>query len=136
MGIEIRPFGKLPDGTAVDCCTLKNSGGMSAELLTYGCRIAKLFVPDKDGKFENVVLGHDTLAEYAVGNDVFGAVVGRYANRIGGAQFQIGGKTYHVNKNEGGKLPAQCTRRLPGPGLAHQAQQQRQRFPFRHVCVP
>ena len=101
MGIEINPFGRLPDGTAVDCCTLKNSGGMSAELLTYGCRIAKLLVPDRTGKIENVVIGHDTLAEYATGNDVFGAVVGRYANRIGGAQFQIGGKTYHITKNDG-----------------------------------
>lgn len=101
MGIEIRPFGRLPDGTAVECCTLNNKNGMSAELLTYGCRIAKLCVPDRNGKIENTVLGHDTLAEYATGSDVFGALVGRYANRIGGAQFQIRGKTYSVTKNEG-----------------------------------
>ncbi len=101
MSIEIRTFGKLPDGTSVESCTLKNGAGMSVELLTYGCRIAKLFVPDRDGKLENVVLGHDTLAEYAAGSDVFGAAVGRYANRIGGAAFQIGGRTYHVTKNDG-----------------------------------
>lgn len=110
MGIEIRPFGKLSDGTSVECCILKNSAGMSAELLTYGCRIAKLFVPDKNGKFENVVLGHDTIEEYATGHDVFGAVVGRYANRIGGAQFKIADKTYNVTKNEG----ENCLHSAPG----------------------
>ena len=101
MSIEIGTFGKLADGTAVKCCTLKNANGMTAELLTYGCRIAKLFVPDRKGKFENVVLGFDTLGEYATGANVLGALVGRYANRIGGAEFAIGAKTYRVFKNEG-----------------------------------
>ena len=101
MSIEIKAFGKLADGTAVESCTLKNESGMTAELLTYGCRIAKLFAPDRNGTLENVVLGHDTLREYATGNDVLGALVGRYANRIGGAEFVIDGKTYRVTKNEG-----------------------------------
>jgi aldose 1-epimerase len=101
MSIETSVFGTLPDGTQVECCTLKNSGGVTAELLTYGCRIAKLIVPDRSGKFENIVLGHDTLEEYATGNDVFGAMIGRYANRIGGAKFRIGEKTWSVVKNEG-----------------------------------
>ena len=101
MSMELSTFGKLPDGTAVECCTLKNAAGMTAQLLTYGCRIAKLLVPDRNGRFENVVLGHDTLAEYAAGNDVLGAMIGRYANRIGGAEFRIGEKTWSVVKNEG-----------------------------------
>lgn len=101
MGIEVRTFGTLADGTKVECCTLKNTNGMTAELLTYGCRIARLFVPDRNGKMENVVLGHDTLEEYATGSDLQGALVGRYANRIGGAKFTIGEKTYEVYKNEG-----------------------------------
>lgn len=101
MSIEMGEFGRLSDGTAVERCTLKNKSGMAAEFLTYGCRIAKLCVPDRNGKSENVVLGHDTLAEYEAPNDVFGALVGRYANRIGGARFSIGGKSYSVTKNEG-----------------------------------
>lgn len=101
MSIEMSEFGKLSDGTAVDCYTLKNNNGMTAEFLTYGCRIAKLCVPDRNGKIENVVLGHDTLAEYEAQGNVLGALVGRYANRIGGAQFTIDGKTYSVTKNEG-----------------------------------
>ena len=101
MSIEMNLFGRLPDGTAVERYTLKNGSGMSAEFLTYGCRIAKLCVPDRNGKSENVVLGHDTLAEYTRPGDVLGALVGRYANRIGGAQFRIGGKIHHVTKNEG-----------------------------------
>ena len=101
MSIEKSEFGKLADGQSVERYRLKNAAGMSAELLTYGCRIAKLCVPDRAGKAENVILGHDTLAEYEADSDVHGAVVGRYANRIAGAEFQIHGKTYRLRKNEG-----------------------------------
>ncbi|HEX3017586.1 MAG TPA: aldose epimerase family protein [Caproicibacter sp.] len=101
MSIEKSEFGRLANGTAVECYTLKNRNGMSAEFLTYGCRIAKLCVPDRNGKSENVVLGHDTLAEYEAPGNVLGALVGRYANRISGAQFTVGGKTYSLTKNEG-----------------------------------
>ncbi len=101
MSIEKLEFGKLADGSSVDRCVLKNKNGMTAELLTAGCRIARLCVPDRTGKMENVVLGHDTLAEYRAPGDVLGAVIGRYANRIAGAEFQIGGKTYRLAKNEG-----------------------------------
>lgn len=100
MSMESGIFGKLKDGTAVERYTLKNTGGMTAEFLTYGCRIAKLCVPDRNGKAENVVLGHDTLAEYEEPGNVLGAAIGRYANRIAGGEFQIGEKTYHLVKNE------------------------------------
>lgn len=101
MSMDVRVFGRQKDGLEVDCCTLKNKNGMSAEFLTYGCRVAKLYVPGKNRKSENVVLGHDTVAEYEAPSDVLGAVIGRYANRIGGAQFHIGEKVYHLAKNEG-----------------------------------
>jgi aldose 1-epimerase len=101
MSIKVRGFGSLPDGTAVERCILKNGSGMEAEFLTYGCRIARLCVPDRSGKAESVVLGHDTLAEYAAPGDVFGSLIGRYANRIGGATFTVGGKTYSLTRNEG-----------------------------------
>ena len=99
MSIEKRIFGELSDGRQVDAYLLKNGSGMSAEFLTYGCRIAKLCTPDREGKAANVVLGHDTLAEYE--GDVLGAAIGRFGNRIGGAEFQIGGKTYLLAKNDG-----------------------------------
>lgn len=102
LSSEIKKFGILADGTAVDCCVLKNSGGMAGEFLTYGCRIAKLLVPDRTGKAENVVLGHDTLAEYEKEGDVLGALIGRYANRIAGAVFSIGNQTYALAKDESG----------------------------------
>lgn len=101
MSVEKEFFGALPDGRRVERYILKNLCGMSVEILTYGCRIYQLFVPDRNGRAENVVLGHKTLAEYDRNDDFFGAVVGRCANRIAGAEFQIGGKTCHLTKNEG-----------------------------------
>jgi aldose 1-epimerase len=101
LSIEKTLFGKLPDGTEVDSYTLKNSKGMTAELLTYGCRIHKLLTPDRDGKFGDVILGYDTLEDYLTPGDVQGAVVGRYANRIGGAKFVIDGQTYTLTANDG-----------------------------------
>ncbi len=101
MSVEKEEFGRLPDGTAVESYTLKNARGMTARLLSYGCRIARLLVPGRDGKPRDVVLGHDTLAEYAAGNEVQGAVIGRFANRIAGASFRVGGKEYALAKNEG-----------------------------------
>lgn len=101
MSVIKEKFGELPNGTQVCKYTLKNSNGMSAEVLTYGCRIFKLFVPDRNGKSDNIVLGHRTLQEYDMPRNFFGAVVGRCANRIAGATFSIGSKIYHLVKNEG-----------------------------------
>lgn len=101
MSIDIKIFGTLADGRGVKAVTLKNKGGMEAEFLTYGCRIASLRVPGRNGKAENVVLGCDTLAEYEAPGNMFGAFVGRYANRIGSAHFRIRGKDYAAEKNEG-----------------------------------
>lgn len=91
----------MPDGTAVDIYTLKNAGGMTAAIMTYGCRIVRLLTPDKNGRFGDVVLGHDTFEEYLKPGDVFSAAVGRYANRIGGASFEINGKNYPLAANDG-----------------------------------
>lgn len=100
MSVEKMDYGRLSDGRPVEKYTLKNSAGMSAEILTYGCRIAKLFVPDKNGKAENVVIGYNSLREYETPGNVFGAVIGRFANRIAGAEFEIDGRHYTLPKNE------------------------------------
>ena len=95
------PFGNLPDGTVIDEFTLTNAAGDSVRVITYGGIITSINVRDRDGQRNDVVLGHDTLAGYLDDNSHFGAVVGRYANRIGGAQFAIDGQVYKLAANNG-----------------------------------
>lgn len=99
--IQKSDFGKTPDGTAVALYTLTNSKGMEARIITYGGAIVSLKTPDRKGVMGDVVLGYDNLAGYTGGKSFFGALVGRYANRIGHGQFVIDGKTYSVPKNDG-----------------------------------
>jgi len=94
-----RTFGILPDGTGIDVITL-GAGGLEMSVLTYGCIIASLTVPDAHGEGTNVVLGFDRLEPYLSESPYFGAVVGRYANRIAHARFAIDGREYHVSANE------------------------------------
>ena len=95
------PFGNLPDGTVIDEFTLTNAAGDSVRVITYGGIITSINVRNRDGQRNDVVLGHDTLAGYLGDNSHFGAVVGRYANRIGGAQFAIDGQVYKLAANNG-----------------------------------
>jgi aldose 1-epimerase len=96
-----QPFGKTPDGTPVDIYTLK-SGAIEARIITYGGIVQSLRVPDKNGKSADVVLGFDSLDEYVNGNKpYFGAIIGRYGNRIAGGKFILDGKTYHIPQNNG-----------------------------------
>jgi aldose 1-epimerase len=95
-------FGKMPDGTAVDVYTLK-SDAVEAKITNYGARIVSIKTADKSGKVADVVLGYDALAGYlADGKTYFGAVVGRYGNRIANGEFKLDGKTYRVPKNNNG----------------------------------
>lgn len=95
-----RRFGDLPDGTFVDVITLGVPGGVEAQVLTYGCIIASLKVPDAQGVTANVVLGFDRLEAYVDSSPYFGAVIGRYANRIAHARFAIDGREHRVSANE------------------------------------
>jgi aldose 1-epimerase len=96
-----QPFGKTPDGTAVDLFTLSNDG-IEVRILTYGGAIQSLQVPDRHGKMADVVLGYDTLDGYFSKDDpYFGALVGRYANRIASGRFELGGHTYTIPTNNG-----------------------------------
>jgi len=99
-------FGKTPDGTPVAIYTLQNSKGAEARIMTYGGIVQKLTMPDKTGKFADIVLGFDTLdgytsAKYLGGCPYFGALIGRYGNRIGGAKFTLDGKIYTLATNNG-----------------------------------
>ncbi len=91
-------FGKTADGKSVDVYELKNSAGTTAKIITYGARLASWIF----GGVE-IVLGYDTIAEYEADDSYKGAVVGRCANRIGGAKFELNGKVFNLDKNDGGK---------------------------------
>ena len=95
-----KPFGKTSDGTAVDIYTLK-SEKLEATITNYGGRVVTLRVADRSGKMDDIVLGFDDLAGYLGNNPYFGAIVGRYANRISHGEFKLDAHTYHVPKNDG-----------------------------------
>ena len=100
------PFGKTPDGTPVELYTLRNSSGMEASIMTYGGTVTSLKVPDKNGKFGDVVLGFDSLdgyinPAYAKANPYFGALIGRFGNRIAKGQFALDDQTYALATNNG-----------------------------------
>jgi aldose 1-epimerase len=95
-------FGHLPDGTAADIYTLTNARGIEARIMSYGARLVSLRLPDRKGAFEDVNLGFDDLAGYLGTNPYFGAVVGRYANRIAKGRFTLDGRTYELARNNNG----------------------------------
>lgn len=101
MSIEWKEFGYY---RGYRCCliTLKNKSGFSASFTDYGAAVQSLYVPDKDGKFDDILLGYDTLDEYIKGDSCFGASVGRVANRIGGAKFSLNGEEYKLFDNNNG----------------------------------
>lgn len=94
-------FGKLPDGTPVDVYTLSNENGVEAKITNYGATLTSVKVPDRNGKFDDVVLGYDSIDGYLAKNPHLGSIAGRYANRIAKGEFKLGGKTYTLAKNNG-----------------------------------
>jgi aldose 1-epimerase len=98
---EKKLFGKLPDEREVYLYTLKNESGTEVRIINYGAIVTNLFVKDKNGKFEDVVLGYDSLQGYIDDNAYFGAIVGRYGNRIGKGKFTLEGKEYQLALNDG-----------------------------------
>jgi len=100
--IEKQIFGKMPDGTAVDIYTLRNASGVEARITNYGGIVVSLKVPDRNGKFDDVVLGYDNLDGYLKNNSPYmGALIGRYANRIAKGTFKLNGTEYHLAVNNG-----------------------------------
>lgn len=95
-------FGIMPDSTVVEKYTLKNNNGVEMEVITFGGRITSLKVPNKYGKFENVVLGFNNLEDYLRPDDpYFGALIGRYGNRIAKGKFSLNGDEYPLAINNG-----------------------------------
>lgn len=101
MSIRTEKFGVTKEGEEVTLFTLENKNGMRAEFIDYGANIVRLFVPDCEGKLDDIVLGFDDVAGYEVNGCFFGSLIGRHGNRIGKAEFALNGVTYELEKNDG-----------------------------------
>jgi aldose 1-epimerase len=99
--INKQSFGKTADGQAVDLFTLSNKKGMEAKITNYGGAVVSLKIPDRHGKAEDIVLGYDTLEGYVGDKAYFGALIGRYGNRIANGKLMLNGVTYELPKNNG-----------------------------------
>jgi aldose 1-epimerase len=102
--VKKQAYGKMPDGAEVELYTLTNANGMQAGIITYGGTVVSLTAPDRNGKYADVVLGMDDLAGYRKATAFFGALIGRYGNRIGHAQFTLDGNTYKLPANDNGNM--------------------------------
>jgi aldose 1-epimerase len=101
MSIKERDFGHTEDGMPVELYTMTNKHGIVAKVMTYGAILTELDVPDRHGNFADIVLGFNNLDQYLKGHPFFGAIAGRYANRIAKGQFTLDGETYHLPLNNG-----------------------------------
>jgi aldose 1-epimerase len=102
MTVKSELFGRLADGTAVDIYTLTNAAGLEARVMTYGAILVSLKVPDRTGVLADVNLGFDTLDGYLGPHPYFGAIIGRYGNRIAKARFMLDGVEYRLAANNNG----------------------------------
>ncbi len=96
-----RPYGRLADGTVVTLLSLKNANGIEVDVLSYGGIITRMVTPDARGRPGDIVLGLDTLEEYVSSNSYFGALIGRYGNRIANGEFALEGSNYRLEANDG-----------------------------------
>jgi aldose 1-epimerase len=101
MSARKESFGQTPDGQQVDLYTLTNAKGIRVKITNYGAILVSLEVPDRDGKLADITLGYNDLDQYIKRGAFFGATVGRYANRIGGAKFVLNGVEYKLAANNG-----------------------------------
>ncbi len=104
--ITMQAFGKTTDGVAVSLFSLRNSRGVQADITNYGGIVTRLIVPDRQGRMGDVVLGYDSLEHYLAGSPYFGAIIGRYGNRIAHGRFSLDGVTYDrlAKNNEPGGI--------------------------------
>ena len=100
-GVTRDTFGVMPDGRVVERVALRAANGFEARIITFGATLQALMVPDKDGRCDDVVLGHDEVAGYLGHRRFFGATVGRYANRIANARFVLDGNVVQLTANNG-----------------------------------
>lgn len=94
-------YGQLADGTQVDKITLTNPNGVEVDVISYGGIITRLLTPDSKGQLGDIVLGFDNLEDYVSSSPYFGALIGRYGNRIANGRFELNGETVQLDKNDG-----------------------------------
>jgi aldose 1-epimerase len=99
--VEKSFFGTNAEGDSITLFTLQNEKGCIVKIMNYGAIITEIHTPDREGKMGNIVLGFDNLEQYLAGHPYFGAVVGRYGNRIAKGQFNIDGSSYQLPINNG-----------------------------------
>ena len=99
--LDHAPYGTTRDGQAVEIYTMTNDHGLQVRFLSYAGVITEIHVPDRAGRLDNIALGLKTLRDYETLPGHFSAITGRYANRIGGAQFTLNGQTHHLIANNG-----------------------------------
>ena len=113
MGIKITEFGKTKDGKIVHLYTLTNKNGLTASFTDLGGTWVDMKVPDRNGNFEDICLGFDTVEGYESNKPHFGAIIGRYANRIKEGKFSLNGKEYQLETNKMARLWPQ----IPGKSI-------------------
>lgn len=101
VSLEKMDFGSLPNGQQVDKYILRNSNGMEVDIITYGGIITSLKVPDNENIVRDVVLGYETLSDYLKSSPYFGAIIGRYGNRIAKGKFTLDGQEFKLEHNNG-----------------------------------
>ena len=99
--IDKTQFGKTIDGNDVEQYILSNNKGMEISIITYGGIITSWTAPDKNGDYKDIVLGYNTLADYETETPYFGALIGRYGNRIAEGKFKLDGQEYTLAANNG-----------------------------------
>ena len=100
LKIDVKPFGGTPDGREVRLYSLRNANGLTADIMTYGAIVVSLRTPDSRGRMGDIVLGYDNLESYIKNSPYFGAIVGRYGNRIAKGKFTIDGTEYTLATND------------------------------------
>jgi len=98
---NVELFGTMEDGQDVQLVTLKNDNGIEVKITNYGGTVTSILAPDAEGNFENIVLGFDDLDKYLAGTPYFGALIGRYGNRIAEGKFTLDGEAYQLDVNDG-----------------------------------
>jgi aldose 1-epimerase len=101
LAVSSEAFGKMPNGTPVDKYSLTNIHRVQVSILTYGGIVHSILVRDKNGKLQDVALGFDNLDQHIKESPYFGAIIGRYVNRIAKGQFTLDGKQYQIPTNNG-----------------------------------
>jgi aldose 1-epimerase len=100
VSVTLQPFGKMPDGKEADIYSLKNQSGATVDITNYGGTVVRVLVPDRHGDLGDVVLGFNDLPDYLKCTTYFGALIGRFGNRIAGGKFTLDGHTYTLPIND------------------------------------